>query len=157
MASGVAYWWQKISAERPAEESKAAATRKVKLYYYNKTKDIEASGFVSCSPDAVLPVEREIPRTDTPIEDTIRLLIEGELTEAEKAAGFTTEFPHPEFKLLDVDFKDGLLTLTFTEVRSFTVGGACRVTLLAAQIKKTARQFPGVREVRLAPDSLFQP
>jgi len=130
---------------------------KVNLYYYNQIKDKEIAGYISCSPDAVLPVEREIPVTKTPIQDTIKLLIVGELTEKEETAGFSTEFPHQEFKLLDTDLKDGILTLEFSEVFGFTTGGACRVGLLATQIRKTAKQFSEVKEVFFEPESLFQP
>lgn len=130
---------------------------KIKLYYYNVIKDKEIADYIPCSSDAVLPVEREIPTTRTPIQDTIKLLIEGKLTEQEKAAGFLTQFPHPEFRLLGADLKDGVLTLQFTEVPGFTVGGSCRVGLLSTQIGKTAKQFPEVKEVRFEPESLFQP
>jgi len=128
----------------------------VTLHYYNQIKGEEVGD--PCSPDAVLPVEREIPATITPIQDTIRLLIEGNLTEEERAAGFSTEFPHPEFKLLGATLKDGILTLEFADPALFTIGGSCRVLLLAAQIEKTAKQFPEVEEVRFEPEeSLFQP
>jgi spore germination protein GerM len=158
IVTGVAvYWLHKSFAKKPDEASSSAGTLKVQLYYYNRTKDTDATGNLRCSPDAVLPVEREIPRTRTPIADTIRLLIAGRLTDAERAAGFSTEFPHPQFTLLRANLKDGVLTLTFPEIPSFTMGGAARVTLLAAQIEKTARQFPGVEEVRFDPESLFQP
>jgi spore germination protein GerM len=151
------YWLLPMVAAAFRLRAATAPALKVKLYYYNKTKDIGPTGIINCSPDAVLPVEREIPRTATPIADTIRLLIEGNLTDAERAAGFSTEFPHPRFTLLRADLKDGVLTLAFPEVPGFTMGGAARVTLLAAQIEKTARQFPEVKEVRLEPESLFQP
>jgi spore germination protein GerM len=93
----------------------------------------------------------------TPIKDAISLLIKGELTEEERAQGFTTEFPNEDFKLLDVNLKDGVLYLEFTEVPGFTTGGSCRISLLTNQIIKTAKQFLGVNEVVLLPESIFQP
>lgn len=127
----------------------------VRLYYHNRIKGEEIGD--TCSPDAVLPVEREIPLTETLIEDTIRLLIKGELTEEERVAGFSTEFPHPEFKLLSATLEDGVLTVQFADPAGFTVGGSCRVRILWAQIEKTAKQFPGVKGVRFEPEFLFQP
>ncbi|MGB5933023.1 MAG: GerMN domain-containing protein [Anaerolineae bacterium] len=127
----------------------------VTLHYYNRIKGEEIGD--PCSPDAVLPIEREIPGTTTPIQDTIRLLIEGDLTEEERAAGFSTEFPHPQFKLLGASLEDGILTLEFADPAHFTVGGSCRVLLLRAQFEKTAKQFVGVEEVRFEPEFLFQP
>ncbi len=127
-------------------------TKKVKLYYYNKNYDPK----FDCLAEAVMPVEREITVTENPIKDTIKLLIEGKLTVQEKAAGFSSEFPHTGFNLLGTDLKDGVLTLKFTEVPSFTTGGSCRVGLLLQQVAKTAKQFPEVKEVRLDPE-IFQP
>ena len=147
--------WQYFGMPQKAEDETAKI--KVKLYYYNQVKDKEIAEYMPCSPDAVLPVEREIPATETSIQDTINLLIAGDLIEEEKSAGFSTEFPHPEFKLLGVNLKDGILTLEFTEVPGFTTGGSCRVGLLENQIIKTAKQFSEVKEVILTPESLFQP
>jgi spore germination protein GerM len=151
------YFWVGSRREPSPEPGKAPVPLKVKLYYYNEAKDKELTGAISCSPEAVLPVEREIPPTKTPIQDTIRLLLKGELTKEERAAGFSTEFPHPEFKLLGASLKDGVLTLKFADPRGFSSGGACRTSLLAAQIIKTAEQFPGVRAIRFEPETLFQP
>jgi len=125
----------------------------VLLFYYKQSDDES----LACGPDAILPVMREIEATQTPIQDTINLLIKGELTEEERALGFTTEFPNPDFKLLGANLKDGVLYLEFTEVPGFTTGGSCRISLLTNQIIKTAKQFPGVNEVVLLPESLFQP
>jgi len=125
----------------------------VLLFYYKQSEDEN----LACGPEAVLPVRREIEATQTPIKDTINLLIKGELTEEERAQGFTTEFPNPDFKLVGVNLKDGVLYLEFTEVPGFTTGGSCRVSLLTNQIIKTAKQFPEVKEVVLLPESLFQP
>ncbi len=127
----------------------------VQLYYYNKTKAEEIGD--ACSPDAVLPVEREIPATQTPIQDTIKLLIKGQPTEREKASGFYTEFPLPGLELLGANLKDGVLTLQFADPSNRTGGGSCRVRLLWAQIQKTATQFPEVKAVRFEPEELFQP
>jgi hypothetical protein len=104
-----------------------------------------------------LPIEREIPATTTPIQDTIRLLIEGNLTEEERAAGFSTEFPHPQFELLGATLEDGILTLEFSDPAHFTVGGSCRVLVLRAQFERTAKQFVEVEEVRYEPEFLLQP
>jgi spore germination protein GerM len=128
---------------------------KLHLYYYNRFIDQGIADYIPCM--AVLPVEREIPLTDTPIDDAIDLLIKGQLTGTERAHGFDTEFPHADFKLLSSDLVEGVLTLTFTEVPGFTMGGSCRTGLLAKQISLTAKQFPEVNEVKFLPESLFQP
>lgn len=131
----------------------AIKTRSIELFYYNTQKDSNQS----CSPDAVLPVTRGIPVTQTPIQDAVRILLKGELTSEEKTGGFTTEFPLSGFELKGANLKDGVLTLEFSDPQGKTTGGSCRVRLLWAQIEKTAQQFPQVREVRFIPESLFQP
>ncbi len=128
-------------------------TQKIKLYYYNSNYDPK----FDCLAEAVLPVEREIPKTKTPIQDAINLLIKGEITEQEKSAGFSSEFPHEGFDLLGVDLKDGTLTLKFSEVPSFTSGGSCRIGLLSNEVVKTAMQFPEVKQVIFDPIEIFQP
>lgn len=130
-------------------------TREVKLYYFNQEKADQVGD--PCSPEAVIPVEREISVTQTPIQDTIRLLIKGELTSEEEQEGFSTEFPHPLFELKGANLEGQTLTLEFTEVSGFTTGGSCRVGLLATQIQKTAKQFSQVEEVVFQPETLFQP
>lgn len=136
-------------------EPTAKNTRTIGLYYYNQIKAKEIAD--TCSPDAVLPVEREIPLTKTPIQDAIKLLIKGQLTQQEKADGFFTEFPLSGLELLGANLKDSMLTLQFADPADRTGGGSCRVRLLWAQIQKTVMQFPEVTEVRFQPDTLFQP
>lgn len=134
------------------EEKVSTNTRMVKLFYYNTRKDPRSD----CAAEAVVAVEREIPISNTPIQDTIALLLKGNLTVAEKAQGFTTEFPHTQFTLQSLNLKRGILTLTFPDVPGFTTGGSCRVGLLREQIVKTAKQFPEVKEVVFLPE-IFQP
>ncbi|RJQ32326.1 hypothetical protein C4572_01240 [Candidatus Parcubacteria bacterium] len=136
-----------------------AATRgmAVDLYYYNQSADFQEGGGVGCSPDAVLPVSRMMRRSNEPIKDTIGLLLKGELTEEEIDRGFSTEFPGEGFALAEARKEDGLLVLRFEDPNNFTTGGSCRVRILWAQIEKTAKQFPGVSEVRFEPEWLFQP
>jgi hypothetical protein len=129
----------------------------IDLYYYNKIKDQELDPAIGCSKDAVLPLEREIERTKTPIQDAIDLLLQGNITAEEKQIGFSTEFPLEGFSLKGANLKNGLLTLEFEDKENKTTGGSCRVGLLWAQIEKTAKQFPGVESVSFQPDTLFQP
>ncbi len=105
-----------------------------------------------------MSVDREIPDNENKIADTINLLLEGKLSTAEKSAGFQTEFPQPDFRLLSTNLdENGTLTLEFDDPENFTSGGSCRVTILANQIIKTARQFPEVKVVKFKPETLFQP
>jgi spore germination protein GerM len=135
-------------------------TRKVLLYYYNPEKDKDEQGNIKCSRDGLVPIERQIPVSQTPIKDTIELLLKGKenLTQKELAQGITTEFPLDGFELKSVNLKaDGTLILEFEDPLNKTVGGACRVGILWFQIEATAKQFPQVKQVKFLPEELFQP
>lgn len=148
-----AYIHQDTNMISPSVSTPSIVKMKVKLFYYNSKLDQD----MTCGEDFILPVEREILVTGSPIKDTIELLIKGYLTEEEKAEGYDPQFPNPDFKLLRADLENGVLTLEFSEVPGFTDGGACRMNILTKEIIQTAKQFPGVKEVVLKPDTLFQP
>jgi len=92
-----------------------------------------------------------------PIQDAIRLLLAGELTEEEQAQGIDTEYPLAGLLLKGASLKDGVLTLEFDDSQNRTVGGSCRVGILWFQIEATAKQFPEVQQVRFLPEEIFQP
>ncbi|MDD4358762.1 MAG: GerMN domain-containing protein, partial [Candidatus Pacebacteria bacterium] len=110
-----------------------------------------------CSKEGLVQVKREIPTTMTPIQDTIKLLLKGELTHEEVRSGITTEFPLEGLELKAASLKDGILTLTFEDLEDKTGGGSCRVSILWNQISETAKQFGGVKIVKFMPEELFQP
>ena len=132
-------------------------TRAIKLYYYNPDLDKDESGNIACSRNGLVAIEREIPVTQTPIQDTIKLLLSGELTDEERAQGIDTEYPLEGLSLKETLLKDGVLTLEFDDSKNKTVGGSCRVGILWFQIEATAKQFPEVQQVRFLPEELFQP
>ncbi len=133
------------------------ATQNISLYFYNEKKDKEIADYIPCSTEAILPVERKVFVSSTPIQDTIKLLLQGNLSTEEKELGFSTEFPLMGLELLEANLKDGLLTLKFNDLYNKTTGGSCRVNLLWNQIVKTAKQFPEVKEVKFLPEDIFQP
>ena len=134
--------------------------KKVLLYYYNPEKDKDETGNIQCSRDGLVEIEREIPVTKTPIQDTIKLLLKGKenLAQEEIGQGITTEYPLEGLSLTEVNFKeDGTLLLKFDDTLSKTLGGSCRVGILWFQIEATAKQFSGVKKVQFLPEELFQP
>ena len=132
-------------------------TKTTKLYYYNYELDRDEFGNTACSRNGLVPVEREMPITQTPIQDTIRLLLLGGLTEEERAQKIDTEYPLEGLSLKGASLKDGVLTLEFDDSKNRTVGGSCRVGILWFQIEATAKQFPEVQQVRFLPEEIFQP
>jgi hypothetical protein len=138
-------------------EPETDGEKKINLYYYDPELDKDASGNVLCSRRGLTSVERTIPATITPIQDAIKLLIEGALTEEERQRGVTTEYPLPGFSLKGAVLKNGILTLEFLDSENRTSGGSCRVGVLWFQIEATAKQFEGVKIVKPKPETLFQP
>ena len=128
----------------------------IKLYYYNPSLD-QGVGGVQCTRKGLVAVNRSLPKTNTLLEDTISLLIGGELTDEEKVSGLTTEFPLDGFSLLSSSFDESSVTLEFSDPLNKTVGGSCRVAILWAQIDETAKQFDSIKLVKFFPEELFQP
>lgn len=131
--------------------------KSVRLYYYNQEKDMDENGNALCSRQGLEAVEREIQITQTPIQDTIKLLLKGGLTQTELESGISTEYPLSGFKLKSTSLNDGVLTLEFNDPENKTGGGSCRVGILWFQIEETAKQFPEVNSVKFIPEELFQP
>lgn len=131
--------------------------RLVLIYVHHPLVDTALHGHMACSPDAVLPLPRWVPSADTPLRDTLELLIRGALTDDERAVGFSTGFPLPGLVIESLTLVDRTLTIAFSDPQYSTTGGTCRVTLLWAQIEKTALQFTGIDHVVHDPADLFQP
>ncbi|PIP55506.1 MAG: hypothetical protein CO183_00890 [Candidatus Zambryskibacteria bacterium CG_4_9_14_3_um_filter_42_9] len=131
--------------------------RTISLYYYNPDMDVDNSGNILCSEKGLVSVERMIPITQTPIQDTINLLLQGNLTNQEKAQGITTEYPLDGFQLEGASLNNGTLTLGFSDPNNRTSGGSCRASILWLQIRETALQFEEVQNVQFQSEELFQP
>jgi hypothetical protein len=131
--------------------------RRIFLYYYNGNKDSDEQGNIACSKEGIVPVERSIPVTMSPIQTTLKMLLAGEITSEEKAQGISTFFPLEGVSISDISFVDGVLVLTFNDPLFRTSGGACRANILRMQVEQTAQQFETVKEVKIKPDSVFQP
>ncbi|MEX2341182.1 MAG: GerMN domain-containing protein [Candidatus Paceibacterota bacterium] len=128
----------------------------IKLYFYNPALD-QGPGGVQCSRNGLVVVDREVPQTITPLKDSIELLLRGEISDEERAAGIESEFPLAGLTLKNATISNGVATLTFDDPQNKTVGGSCRTGILWAQIEATAKQFPTVQNVRFMPEELFQP
>ncbi|MFA6024442.1 MAG: GerMN domain-containing protein [Candidatus Gracilibacteria bacterium] len=129
----------------------------VQLFYYNADKDLDSAGNIQCSEAGLVPVERMLEPSESPLRDALELLLKGELTPEEKNTGITTEFPLEGLSLTQLDLEEGVLTLTFEDPKNKTSGGSCRVGILWKQIEATAKQFSAVKEVKFSPEWLFQP
>jgi spore germination protein GerM len=130
---------------------------KARVFHYLPNKHVAARLNYEPDPRALLPAEREIAFSENLIFDTIKSLIESELSEEEKQAGFWTSFPGESFQLLRAELQGDTLTLYFDDPLYFTSGGSNRVGFMWLQVQMTALQFPEVQNVRYEPKTLFQP
>ena len=145
-------YWISASQTPIVEENKI----NVSLFLYNPKLD-QGPGGVECSSKGLVAISRAISETSTPLKDSIGLLLKGELSQAEKNSGLTTEFPLEGLSLVTASIQNGIANLTFSDPQNKTSGGSCRVSILRAQIEATAKQFPAVTSVRILPEELFQP
>lgn len=132
-------------------------TLSVNLFFYRPQSDMDENGELQCSSEGLAAVSREIEYTETPLPETLRLLLEGDLSLSERQAGITTEFPIDGLELVGVSVKDRVATVALDDPNQNTSGGACRAQVLRSQITNTALQFSDVSEVRFIPETLFQP
>lgn len=128
----------------------------ISLYYYNPDLD-QGPGGAQCSSKGLVEVSRQLPGTSTPLKDSIKLLLRGELSDEEKAQGVTSEFPLTGVSLMSATIDNGVAMLTFSDPLSKTGGGSCRVSILRLEIEATAKQFSSVKSVKILPEELFQP
>jgi hypothetical protein len=144
------------SLQIPIRFGPVAAMRAVKLYYYNPQLD-QGEGGAACSARGLVAVTRTIAKTQTPLTDTIRLLLQGELRDTEREEGIESEFPLAGVALKSATITNGVARLTFYDPQNKLSGGSCRVSILQKEIERTAQQFSTVMSVKFLPDTLFQP
>jgi spore germination protein GerM len=138
------------------ENDEESGMQTVKIYYYNSELDKDEDGNILCSSQGLVGVDATLPKKDI-IESSIQLLIQGQVPEEKAEEGVSTEFPLNGFSLESVNLEDGILNLTFEDPNNESSGGSCRVNVLRVQVEETASQFEGVEEVRIMPETLFQP
>lgn len=149
---------QTTADQSPSLLPTATAPTTVNLYYFNELQDSALPIEQQINTSSILPVQRTIRSSQNLIADTIKALLQWNLSEQEKNAWFITEFPNAQFRLLDTQLdSQGTLTLTFNEVPWFTTWWSARMLILSKSIEKTALQFPQVTRVVFQPDTLFQP
>ncbi len=134
----------------------ATSTMKVKLYYYDQTRD-QGPGGPQCTSKGLVAIERTIPKTSTPLAESIRQLLRGAVSTSERSGGVSTDFPLPGVTLKSATIQNGVATITLDDPQGMTDGGACRVSIMRAQIEATAKQFSTVTSVRFLPEGIFQP
>lgn len=144
------------NGEEEEEEAPQSEARTISLYFYDEEADTDSTGNILCSPEAVVATERTVENYS--VKGHIEMLLQGPTSE-ETQSGLSSEFPLQGLSLEAVQGPnaEGVLTLTLNDPQSSTVGGSCRVGILAAQLIKTALSIEGVESVEMLPEDMFQP
>ncbi len=86
-----------------------------------------------------------IPHTSLPVEASLRFLMDPRIF----PDGYESKIPHTA-TLRSLDFRDGSLRLEFSEELAERAMGAYRSCGIRAQIERTVKQFPSVKQVMIS-------
>ncbi len=111
----------------------------VKAFFNNNKLDPA----VSCN--KVFPVERTVFRSASVGRIALEELFKGP-TDREKNDGYFTSI-NSGVKIQSLFIENGVVKADFDQTLQEGVGGSCRVASIRAQIVRTAKQFPGVKDV----------
>jgi len=129
----------------------SGAKTKIKAYFSSNTETLNCA--------KVLPLEREIPKTESVARAALEQLIKGP-TDIEKSAGFITNI-NSGVKIQSLIIKDGVAKVDFNDELEKGVAGSCKVTAIKAQIEQTLKQFSTVKSVVISingkADDILQP
>lgn len=114
----------------------------VKAFFGNRIKD---PNVVQC--DRVYPVERMVPKTQAVARAALEELLAGPTLLEGREGAFTTI--NDKVKIQKLAIMNGTAFVDFDDTLEAQVGGACRVTMIRAQIKETLKQFSTVKNVVL--------
>ena len=122
------------------------ATQIVKIYFHDPTLDPNFENIVANNFKEV-----SIPKTTTPLKDSINELLKAFVEEDQSVYSSVTSF-----KLKSATIVNGVAKLVFDDPGFYTSGGSTRVNLIYSRIEKTALQFPSVKKVEIT-GATFQP
>lgn len=122
-----------------------SAVMKIKLYFSSLYLDPESA---NCS--QVYEVERVIPKTQAVAKAALEELLKG-ATDLEKSGGYYTHI-NPEANLKSIAIANGVAKADFDSGLEKGVGGSCKTSAIRAQIEKTLKQFPTVKDVVISID-----
>jgi len=121
------------------------SSTEVRIFLSNENEESE---LFDCT--AVYPVERRVPKTETPAQAALEELLKGpDRIEAE--AGYFSSI-NTGVSIQSLAIEDGTARADFSRMLEDQVGGSCRVAAIRAQITETLRQFSTVEEVIISID-----
>lgn len=121
------------------------ALMSVQVYFGNTKKNPNS---LDCS--EVFPVERIAELRNPPYAATVDLLLGGP-TSKEKSAGYFSAI-NAGVKIQKFTLTNGVAFIDFSKEIERDLGGSCKVTTLRAQVTRTLKEFPGIKNVVISVD-----
>lgn len=135
------------SSPKPATSDKS--TIKLKVFVIAPEDNGKSGKLIGCG-DSVVPLEREVVQTPTPLKASLEALlaIKGDYV---GESGLYNALGSSDLKLDSVVIKDGKAIIKLSG--KLTVGGVCDNPRIDAQIRETAMQFSSVKSVEVFVDN----
>lgn len=127
-----------LESLNPDDEVSSSVTVKV---YFNY-QGLEPTG--SCND--VMALEKVIPKTQAVARAAIEELLRGPTAQEQMLGWYSSINPGVKIQSLNIGEK-GTARIDFDERLQEAVGGSCRVAAIRAQITKTLKQFPTIKNV----------
>lgn len=126
------------------EENKNETTQ-VKLFFIARDDNGITGKKIGCG-DSIISVDIEIPKTSTPLKDTLEKLFSFK-EEYYGQSGLYNSLHRSSLKVENASVKDGKATINLSG--DYILSGVCDNPRFAAQITETALQFSTVNEVQV--------
>jgi spore germination protein GerM len=131
------------SAAKGAAQASRRATREVKVYLVAVGDAGRSGQKVGCD-DSLVAVTRRVGAGGAPLKAAVRELLS---MPREHEGRLGNYWQGENLRLRDVTLRGGTATIRITG--RLHVAGVCDEPRIEGQIRETARQFPGVRRVRV--------
>lgn len=121
------------------------STQMVNIYFIAIEDDGKTGKKIGCN-DSVVPVKREIGKTQTPLQDALKELLSYK-SQYFGESGFYNALYHSDLKFDSATITNGEAEIKMSG--ALKLSGVCDSPRVKAQIEETARQFPTVSTVRV--------
>ncbi|MEW6610578.1 MAG: GerMN domain-containing protein [Patescibacteria group bacterium] len=130
----------------PVQIATSFDTTTMQVYFGNTNKN---PGTLDCS--LVFGVDRVVPKVPQIAREALAALLKGPTQEEKEEGYFTSINDGVVVEKMAVDAQ-GVARAEFSPRLEEAVGGSCRVAAIHAQIEKTLKQFPTIKEVVISID-----
>jgi hypothetical protein len=120
-------------------------TRRVFIYLVALDDNGKSGKKIGCN-DSIVPIEREIPRTASPLTDTLKLLFSAK-QQFYGQSGFYNALYQSNLRVEGISERNGVFRVNL--LGELSLGGICDNPRAEAQIKETIMQFATVKQANV--------